>query len=135
MNPISRPEELVLYRRTIYGSFDPGTLVKAKGFSNVLGGCISNSEPFLFHLQSYRDEAGKVKYHQEILDLDTAKSLVYYRKNKKFMGALSTKQLLVLLERIERSNAEWAKNKTKAIDYIGKIYSMIRKQNEEEIPF
>jgi hypothetical protein len=51
------------------------------------------------------------------------------------MGALSTKQLLVLLERIERSNAEWAKNKTKAIDYIGKIYSMIRKQNEEEIPF
>jgi hypothetical protein len=129
---VSSLAKFTKFSKQKYGNF---RLESGTGFNATLCNCINNSEPFLYHLETSKDREGNYVYHQAIVDLEAAKSLVYYRKNKKFIEEIGTKRLLAFLKRIDQSDAEWAKNKTKVIDYTGKILSMIRKGDEEEISF
>lgn len=132
MHPIEDYVEFLWHKRMLHGTL---YVAKAVKFDNTLNRCINNSEPFLYHIQSYNNEAGKITFHQEILDLDTAKSLIYYRKNQKLVEGISSDRLFAFIRHIEKSDAEWARNKNKAIDYVGKMFSVVKNKNKENVQF
>ena len=123
VSPVRSAEEFVAHRRSIYGRSLAAKVTSSNSFTHILNRCTSNFEPFLYTIKPYFDFSGKISNRQEILDMDTAKSLVYHQKNAKTMCGMLNSEIVNLVDYVSSSYTGWADHRTKTVEYVGKIHS------------
>lgn len=124
--------EFEAQRAAVSGPLD-GYLIPADRSKEVLEKtCIGNREPFLYTVTRTKNEQGQNMYYQEILDLDTARNLIHYKKNNHILQTTPIDDLMSLIKKITVANPSWAKGRSKTIDFVSKDYAIKRLEENKK---
>lgn len=108
--------------------FGQKVITETDGFGGTLRTCLKNEEPFLLHTEIIRDSAGKAQEHQTIVNMENAKSVVYYEKNMKLVGKINVDELMNL---VEKASTQGYRAKVSSI-WSKEVIKSIKKKIEDE---